>query len=309
MSQVDLVHFWQNVTSQDELEFGIDCSEFNKGVEWDILQVPAKKELIFYAGSKEHFARITFSLTLRRQFLFYTVNLIVPLVSHAFITVLSFYLPSSSKKKITLVINILLSLTVFFLMLAEIIPTTSIVVPLLGKYLVFTLILVFSSVMVTAFCFNVHFRSSATHTMPDWTRKVFLYWLPRILHMRRPKVENSHDVELKYIKLRLCSCLTAHTPACVNNSAYRESASSRGYQFGSKRSKTQAELMKLAKELDDVAPTASYNPSVHPDVQRAIDGAINIAQMLKQEDLDNRVSQRMHLIDNQCQIKIYYVCL
>ena len=41
----------------------------------------------------------------------------------------------------SLSISILLSLTVFFLLLAEIIPPTSLVVPLLGKFVLFTMIL------------------------------------------------------------------------------------------------------------------------------------------------------------------------
>ena len=43
--------------------------------------------------------------------------------------------------QVSLAINILLSLTVFFLLLAEIIPPTSLVVPLLGKFVLFTMIL------------------------------------------------------------------------------------------------------------------------------------------------------------------------
>lgn len=43
--------------------------------------------------------------------------------------------------QVSLAISILLSLTVFFLLLAEIIPPTSLVVPLLGKFVLFTMIL------------------------------------------------------------------------------------------------------------------------------------------------------------------------
>ena len=104
-------------------------------------------------------------MTLRRKTLFYTVNLIIPCVGISFLTVLVFYLPSDSGEKVTrwnmeftqpfpqilshhilntsfslnqvtLCISILLSLTVFFLLLAEIIPPTSLAVPLLGKYLI-----------------------------------------------------------------------------------------------------------------------------------------------------------------------------
>uniref|UniRef100_A0A0K2UUQ8 Acetylcholine receptor subunit alphalike 1like [Metaseiulus occidentalis] n=2 Tax=Lepeophtheirus salmonis TaxID=72036 RepID=A0A0K2UUQ8_LEPSM len=65
--------------------------------------------------------------------------------------------------QVSLSISILLSLTVFFLLLAEIIPSTSIAVPLLGKYLLFTMILVTFSVMLTIGVLNVNFRTPATH--------------------------------------------------------------------------------------------------------------------------------------------------
>ena len=70
---------------------------------------------------------------LRRKSLFYTVNVIIPCVGISFLSVLVFYLPSDSGEKVSLSISILLSLTVFFLLLAEIIPPTSKSVPLLGK--------------------------------------------------------------------------------------------------------------------------------------------------------------------------------
>ncbi|KAI8434510.1 hypothetical protein MSG28_012514 [Choristoneura fumiferana] len=63
-----------------------------------------------------------------------------------------------SGAQISLCISILVSLTVFFLGLAEIIPPTSLAIPLLGKYLLFTMILVSLSVWVTVCILNVHFR-------------------------------------------------------------------------------------------------------------------------------------------------------
>lgn len=261
-------------------------TEFYINVEWDVMGVAAKKSQHHYAGSIEPFTQWTFSLTMKRKFLFYTVNLIIPLVSHAFMTIMVFYLPAESKEKIALCINILLSLTVFFLMLAEIIPPSSIVVPLLGKYLTFTMFLVTISVIITVITYNVHFRSSATHTMPDWVRKVFLYYMPRILMMRRPKIENSQDVELKYIKLRCCSCLDPSNPSHSRNHVDVKSP----YQFGSKRTRTQMELLKLSKELDE--DTSGMESDFCPEVQKAIEGAIFIANHLKEEDEFNRVCSR-----------------
>ncbi len=243
----------------ERLDLGIGLDEFYRSVEWDVMDAVACKGWRKYAGSEHFFPEWNFNLKLKRKFLFYTVNLIIPLVSHAFITVMVFYLPSDSKEKISLSINILLSLTVFFLMLNEIIPPASVIVPLLGKYLVFTLVLVAVSVIITVITYNVHFRSSATHTMPDWVRKIFLYWLPRILMMRRPKIENAHDVELKFIKLSLCPCLKSedtdyghyHNHHQYPHANSADDNATRSYQFGSKRTKTQNELIKLSRELSE----------------------------------------------------------
>lgn len=122
---------------------------------------------------------------MRRKTLFYTVNLIIPCVGITFLTVLVFYLPSDSGEKVSLCVSILLSLTVFFLLLAEIIPPTSLAVPLLGKYLLFTMILVTSSIWVTVCVLNVHFRSPSTHKMSPLVRKIFLQFMPKLLIMRR----------------------------------------------------------------------------------------------------------------------------
>merc|ERR1712241_837665 len=138
---------------------------------------------------------ITFFITMRRKTLFYTVNLIIPCVGISFLSVLVFYLPSDSGEKVSLSISILLSLTVFFLLLAEIIPPTSMSVPLLGKYLLFTMILVTFSVVVTIGVLNVNFRTPATHKMAPWVRKVFIDFLPRFLFIQRPEPDEEGSVD------------------------------------------------------------------------------------------------------------------
>lgn len=85
----------------------------------------------------------------------------------------------------------MLSLGVFFLLLAEIIPPTSLAVPLLGKYLLFTMILVTFSVCVTIIVLNVNFRSPSTHKMAPWVRAVFIDFLPKVLMMKRPEKDEN----------------------------------------------------------------------------------------------------------------------
>ncbi|XP_075147158.1 nicotinic acetylcholine receptor alpha4 isoform X3 [Haematobia irritans] len=168
------------------VDVGVDLSEFYMSVEWDILEVPAVRNEKFYTCCDEPYLDITFNITMRRKTLFYTVNIIIPCMGISFLTVLTFYLPSDSGEKVTLSISILISLHVFFLLVVEIIPPTSLVVPLLGKYLIFAMILVSISICVTVVVLNVHFRSPQTHRMAPWVKNVFIDHLPKFLFIKRP---------------------------------------------------------------------------------------------------------------------------
>lgn len=220
--KVDLRHRDEN-TGINVVAIGIDLTEFYLSVEWDILNVPAIRNEKYYTCCEEPYIDITFNISMRRKTLFYTVNLIVPCMGISFLTVLVFYLPSDSGEKVSLSISILLSLTVFFLLLAEIIPPTSLVVPLLGKYLLFTMILVTLSICVTVVVLNVHFRTPSTHRMAPWVKRVFMHLLPRLLLMRRPSGSSSdspkvmirtcHGTELKEYSFH-------HSDSCPVKRAY-----------------------------------------------------------------------------------------
>uniref|UniRef100_A0A672M7W9 Cholinergic receptor, nicotinic, alpha 5 n=1 Tax=Sinocyclocheilus grahami TaxID=75366 RepID=A0A672M7W9_SINGR len=89
-----------------------------------------------------------------------------------------------SWEKISLCTFVLVSLTVFLLVIEEIIPSSSKVllflriqmIPLIGEYLVFTMIFVTLSIVITVFAINIHHRSSSTHhSMAPWVRRIFLH--------------------------------------------------------------------------------------------------------------------------------------
>ncbi|CAB0039798.1 unnamed protein product [Trichogramma brassicae] len=183
--QIDLKHINQK-RGHDSVEIGIDLREYYPSVEWDILGVPAERHEKYYPCCHEPYIDIFFNITLRRKTLFYTVNLIIPCVGISYLSVLAFYLPADSGEKIALCINILLSQTMFFLLISEIIPSTSLALPLLGKYLLFTMVLVGLSVVVTIIILNVHYRKPSTHKMAQWVRGVFIRRLPKLLLMRVP---------------------------------------------------------------------------------------------------------------------------
>merc|ERR1712115_703811 len=98
--QVDLRH-QEEEKGSNVVNIGVDLSEFYMSVEWDILAVPAIRNVKFYTCCDEPYLDITFNITMRRKTLFYTVNLIIPCMGISFLTVLVFYLPSDSGEKVT----------------------------------------------------------------------------------------------------------------------------------------------------------------------------------------------------------------
>ncbi|CAG5129431.1 unnamed protein product [Candidula unifasciata] len=284
--QVDLVHTCAKTNQANvTIRNGIDLRDFYPSVEWDILEVDAVKNVREYPCCTERYPDITFSVTMRRKTLFHTVNLIIPCVAISCLTVLVFYLPSDSGEKITLCISILLSLTVFFLLLAEIIPPTSIVVPLIGKYLLFTMILVTLSIIVTVIVLNVHFRSPATHSMSPWVRRVFLNILPRLLIMRRPH-EEPETKPPRRVVIRTCNGLELCNASDISSRLrggyhYDDSMTSRG-----RRPHTMEGLLSM-DYIEERGGTTLRRKPYSKEIMEAIESVTFIAEHLKREDHDS----------------------
>ncbi|XP_069872826.1 neuronal acetylcholine receptor subunit alpha-2 isoform X2 [Dipodomys merriami] len=170
----------------EQMEQTVDLKDYWESGEWAIINATGTYNSKKYDCCAEIYPDVTYYFVIRRLPLFYTINLIIPCLLISCLTVLVFYLPSECGEKITLCISVLLSLTVFLLLITEIIPSTSLVIPLIGEYLLFTMIFVTLSIVITVFVLNVHHRSPSTHTMPCWVRMVLLGCLPRWLLMRRP---------------------------------------------------------------------------------------------------------------------------
>uniref|UniRef100_A0AC35FNW9 Uncharacterized protein n=1 Tax=Panagrolaimus sp. PS1159 TaxID=55785 RepID=A0AC35FNW9_9BILA len=176
------------------LENGMDLSFFYRSAEWDLLSLTARRHSVLYASccGPENYIDITYYFVLRRKTLFFTCNLIIPCFLIAMLTTFVFYLPDH---KITFSISILVTLTVFFLVLIDIIPPTSLVVPMFGRYLITTMILVALSTVISVVTVNFRFRSGSAHKMSPWIRAIFLNFLPKLLLMNRPEKAPEEEEE------------------------------------------------------------------------------------------------------------------
>ncbi|NXX21863.1 ACHA7 protein, partial [Podargus strigoides] len=116
-----------------------DISNYISNGEWDLVGVPGKRNEIYYECCKEPYPDVTYTITMRRRTLYYGLNLLIPCFLISGLALLVFLMPADSGEKISLGITVLLSLTVFMLLVAEIMPATSYSVPLIGKLIFSTL--------------------------------------------------------------------------------------------------------------------------------------------------------------------------
>ncbi|XP_077988745.1 neuronal acetylcholine receptor subunit alpha-2-like isoform X2 [Glandiceps talaboti] len=281
--QLDLIFL---ADTEGNVITSVELEDYWESGEWDITNMPGEKHTIQYPSSLEIYTDITYHFYIRRKPLFYTVNLVIPCVLISFLTVLVFYLPSDCGEKITLCISVLLALTVFLLLIAEIIPPTSLLIPLIGRYLLFTMVLVTASIVITVVVLNIHHRSPSTHTMPNWVRTVFIHTLPPYLWMKRhrpPRRIHEHDDHLTSVIEMKDMHSSRHKPTMdtncvVNDCCYENIKNSRS---------SSSPLHTISEGLykdHNRCNKSRQRKRIPPNVREAIDSVKFIANHLRNDD-------------------------
>ncbi|XP_047452599.1 neuronal acetylcholine receptor subunit alpha-7 [Mugil cephalus] len=169
-----------------------DVTGYIANGEWDLVEVPGRRNERFYDCCKEPYPDVTFTVVMRRRTLYYGLNLLIPCVLISTLALLVFLLPADSGEKISLGITVLLSLTVFMLLVAEIMPATSDSVPLIAQYFATTMVIVGLSVIATVLVLQYHHHDPDGGNMPQWIRVILLNWCAWFLRMRCPGKAKVH---------------------------------------------------------------------------------------------------------------------
>ncbi|KAM9597166.1 acetylcholine receptor subunit epsilon [Trichechus inunguis] len=161
----------------------IDTEDYTENGEWAIDFCPGVIRR-HDGGSADGpgYSDVIYTLIIRRKPLFYIINIIVPCVLISSLVLLAYFLPAQAGgQKCTVSINVLLAQTVFLFLIAQKIPETSLSVPLLGKFLIFVMVVATLIVMNCVIVLNVSLRTPTTHAVSPRLRHVLLELLPRLM--------------------------------------------------------------------------------------------------------------------------------
>lgn len=160
-----------------------DTNAFTDNGEWVLVGMPVTKFITKYRCCPEPYPFITYNIIIRRRTMYYILNFLTPCVLMSALTILGFFLPVESGERMNVGVTVLLSLTVILLLLAEELPATSEVVPLISRYYTLTMINVFISIVFT--CVVLTFHHHAPTPLPAWVRLFICQWCANVLRVKR----------------------------------------------------------------------------------------------------------------------------
>ncbi|XP_066918816.1 neuronal acetylcholine receptor subunit alpha-7-like [Clytia hemisphaerica] len=159
---------------------------YSEHSEWTIENAYLKRNVLYYGCCPEPYPDVTAEFTLKRKPLFYVLNLLLPMIFIGVLTLLAFFLPAESGERISFAVTLMLALTVFMLIVADMIPANSEIVPMLGIF--FTCVMIEMVLMVFAMCYtlNLHFKEpNAENRIGKWTRAIVYNRLAIYLGVRK----------------------------------------------------------------------------------------------------------------------------
>ena len=143
--------------------------DFLTNGDWDIERVFSRSNTRLYSCCPSAFSDVTVQLVLSRKPLYHVIHLVLPIAILSLLTLANFAIPVASGERIGYVVTILLSMLVYLLLLANTLPETSDVVPLLEIFVILTLCTIFASLLATTVVMVCYHKEG---TPPKWLQKL-----------------------------------------------------------------------------------------------------------------------------------------
>ncbi|XP_077977141.1 neuronal acetylcholine receptor subunit alpha-10-like [Glandiceps talaboti] len=155
---------------------------FIQNEQWQLEFALARRHITYYLCCPEVYPDISFYICIRRKPLYYIYNLIIPCVLLCALSFLGFFMPYNvGVVKASLSVTLILSLTVFLLLVAEMMPRTSKEIPLIGQYYLAAMSLISVSTAMNVAVLNVNV---CNREVPQWIKVIVMKYLATAMCMR-----------------------------------------------------------------------------------------------------------------------------
>ena len=156
-----------NVTGEE-----INLKYYDQNQEWKLSGTETVQKIVVYPDGT--YTDVIFHIILERRSMFYTVNLVLPIVLITLLSMLSFILPSDSGERLGVSVTLMLTVTVFMLLITEMIPNSSLHMARVEVFFVFCLLLIILIIIACVFISRIYNRTSIDPPMSSWTRRYIL---------------------------------------------------------------------------------------------------------------------------------------
>ena len=110
-----------------------DLSDYISNGEWNLMSADVSKIVKMFNCCPESYVSLTYELVLVRKQAYYKVNFVLPISCVVMAGVSMFFMPPESGEMVSMSVTLLLSSTVFVMVVQDLLPVQSDSIPQLGK--------------------------------------------------------------------------------------------------------------------------------------------------------------------------------
>ncbi|ELU11706.1 hypothetical protein CAPTEDRAFT_90740, partial [Capitella teleta] len=163
---------WSHDASKLEITNGtpeVDLSFYVPNAEWKLLHALILTPTVRYpCCPADKFLSIVYTLKLQRKQAYYIVNFVFPVGCISAASILVFVVPAESGEKVSLSVTLLLSSTVFLLVIVDMLPIQSESEPQLGWFCCLVILFLAISTAGSALIVQCYYKGQRGHKMPLW---------------------------------------------------------------------------------------------------------------------------------------------
>lgn len=136
-------------------------NHFDNNEEWDYLDMNILRRMSQQHGDARHEHSLTeYTLKIKRRPLYYTMLMIMPCVACTLLVLASFAIPPEISERIGFCSTVMLSISVYLLIMADMLPEKSDTLPILGIYYIITMLEIALAIIGTIIVLRIYHSAS-----------------------------------------------------------------------------------------------------------------------------------------------------